>query len=103
MEKLSAILLSTLLLVPSPAFASPYQFGRTGGSYEQCDRYKYTERYMPGYYNQYGNYVGGYVKTDRIKVPCNSLASLISNKSGGKSSAVTSVVLPILVNILQSR
>ena len=101
MEKLSAILLSTLLLVPSPAFAVP--FGRTGGSYEQCDRYRYTERYIPGYYNQYGNYVGGYVKTDSVKVPCNSFASLIPNRGGGKSSAVTSVVLPLLVNILQTR
>ena len=101
MEKLSAILLSTLLLVPSPAFAVP--FGRTGGSYEQCDRYKYTERYMPGYYNQHGNYVGGYVKTDRIKVPCNSFASMIPNSGGRNSSAVTSVVLPLIVNLLQNR
>ena len=59
MEKLSAILLSTLLLAPSPAFAVP--FGRTGGTFEQCDRNRYTERYIPGYYNKYGQYVGGYV------------------------------------------
>ena len=101
MEKLSAILLSTLLLVPSPAFAVP--FGRTGGSYEQCDRYRYTERYIPGYYNQYGNYVGGYVKTDSVKVPCNSFASIIPNSGGRNSSAVTSVVLPLIVNLLQNR
>ena len=101
MEKLSAILLSTLLLVPSPAFA--YPCGRTGGSFEQCDRYRYTERYIPGYYNQYGNYVGGYVKTDSVKVPCNSFASMIPNSGGRNSSAVTSVVLPLIVNLLQNR
>ena len=101
MEKLSAILLSTLLLVPSPAFS--YPFGRTGGSFEQCDRYRYTERYIPGYYNQYGNYVGGYVKTDSVKVPCNSFASIIPNSGGRNSSAVTSVVLPLIVNLLQNR
>ena len=98
MEKLSAILLSTLLLVPSPAFAVP--FWRTGGAYEQCDRYRYTERYMPGYYNKHGQYVGGYVKRNRVKVPCNSFASMIPNSGGRNSSAVTSVVLPLIVTSL---
>ena len=101
MEKLSAILLSTLLLVPSPAFALP--FGRTGGAYEQCDRYRYTERYMPGYYNKHGQYVGGYVKRNRVKVPCNSFASMMPNQGRGNSSTVTSVVLPLIVNLLQNR
>ena len=101
MEKLSAILLSTLLLVPSPAFAVP--FGRTGGAYEQCDRYRYTEKYMPGYYNKHGQYVGGYVKTNKVKVPCNNFASLVPNQGGRNGSAVTSIVLPLLVNILQNR
>ena len=101
MEKLSAILLSTLLLAPSPAFAFPY--GRTSGSFEQCDRYKYTERYIPGYYNKHGQYVGGYVKTDSVKVPCNNFASLMPNQGGGNSAAVTSIVLPLLVNLLQNR
>ena len=101
MEKLSAILLSTLLLAPSPAFAFPY--GRTSVSFEQCDRYKYTERYIPGYYNKHGQYVGGYVKTDSVKVPCNNFASLVPNQGGGNSSAVTSIVLPLIVNLLQNR
>ena len=101
MEKLSAILLTTLMLVPSPALA--YPLGRTGGSYEQCDRYRYTERYMPGYYNKHGQYVGGYVKTNKGKVTCNSFASMIPNSGGRNSSAVTSVVLPLIVNLLQNR
>ena len=101
MEKLSTILLSILLLVPSPALA--YPFGRTSGSYEQCDRYRYTERYIPGYYNQYGNYVGGYVKTNKVKIPCNSFASMVPNQSRGNSSTVTSLVLPLIVNLLQNR
>ena len=85
MEKLSAILLSTLLLAPSPALAFPY--GRTSGSFEQCDRYKYTERYIPGYYNKHGQYVGGYVKTEKVNVGCNRTAS--------------SVVVPLIVNLLK--
>ena len=101
MEKLSAILLSTLLLAPSPALAFP--FGRTSGSFEQCDRYRYTERYVPGYYNQYGNYIGGYVKTDKVKVPCNNFASMLPNQGRGNSATVTSVVLPLIVNLLQNR
>ena len=101
MEKLSAILLSTLLLVPSPAFS--YPFGRTGGTFEQCNRYRYNERYVPGYYNNYGQYVGGYVKTDNVKVPCNNFASVIPNQGGGNTSTVTSIVLPLLVNLLQNR
>ena len=98
MEKLSAILLTTLMLVPSPALA--YPLGRTGGSYEQCDRYRYTERYVPGYFNNSGNYIGGYVKTDRIKVPCNNFSSFIPNGNRNATS-VTSIILPLLVNLLQ--
>jgi hypothetical protein len=101
MEKLSAILLSTLLLAPSPALAFPY--GRTSGTFEQCNRNRYTERYIPGYYNKHGQYVGGYVKTDSVKVPCNNFASLMPNQGGGNSAAVTSIVLPLLVNLLQNR
>ena len=46
--KLKAVLLLTLLLAPLPASA----------------------QYIPGYYNRYGQYVGGYVKNNRRRVPC---------------------------------
>ena len=63
--KLSAVLLSTLLFTPVAAFA--------GGStrvYEESHCYRNTEEYVPGYYNKHGQYVGGYVKHDREKIPC---------------------------------
>ena len=34
--------------------------------------YVNTEEYVPGYYNSYGNYVGGYVRRNRNRVPCNT-------------------------------
>ena len=80
----AVLLLSTLFFAPSVE-ASP--FGRTGGSYEQCSRYKYNERYVPGYYNKHGQYVGGYVKTEKVNVGCNRSAS--------------SVVVPLIVNLLK--
>ena len=35
--------------------------------------YRYTEEYVPGYYNKHGRYVGGYVKSRKKKVPCWSI------------------------------
>jgi len=62
--KLKAVLLSTLLLAPLPAFAD---YRRV---YQESYCYENVEEYVPGYYNRYGQYVGGYVKTDRRRVPC---------------------------------
>jgi hypothetical protein len=78
------LLLSAFLFAPS---AQAFPFGRTGGSYEQCSRYKYNERYVPGYYNKHGQYVGGYVKTEKVNVGCNRSAS--------------NVFVPLIVNFLQ--
>ena len=83
--KLPAVLLLSTLFFPPSVEAFP--FGRTGGSYEQCSRYKYNERYIPGYYNKHGQYVGGYVKTEKVNVGCNRSAS--------------SVVVPLIVNLLK--
>ena len=80
----AVLLLSTLFFAPS---VEAVPFGRTGGSYEQCSRYKYNERYIPGYYNKHGQYVGGYVKTEKVNVGCNRSAS--------------SVVVPLIVNLLK--
>ena len=63
----AVLLLSTLFFAPS---VEAFPFGRTGGSYEQCSRHRYNERYVPGYYNKHGQYVGGYVKTEKVNVGC---------------------------------
>jgi len=62
--KLPAILLTALMIAPLPAFAGHRRV------YEESYCYRNTEQYVPGYYNRYGQYVGGYVKTKRKRVPC---------------------------------
>ena len=62
--KLKAVLLLTLLLAPLPASA---QYARV---YQESYCYENVEEYIPGYYNRYGQYVGGYVKNNRRRVPC---------------------------------
>lgn len=73
--KLSAAIAIALIGVTSaPAFAGgPRIFrGRTNTYHEEfC--YRYTEEYVPGYYNKHGRYVGGYVKSRKKKVPCWSI------------------------------
>ena len=80
----AVLLLSTLFFAPS---VEAFPFGRTGGSYDQCSRHRYNERYIPGYYNKHGQYVGGYVKTEKVNVGCNRSASRM--------------VVPLIVNLLQ--
>lgn len=36
--------------------------------YQTCT--KYRETYVPGYYDSYGNYIAGSVRTQAYKVPC---------------------------------
>ena len=67
--KLSAVLLA-LLLLPTPAIAGGPVFRGHRQTHYESYCYKNTEEYIPGYYNKYGQYVGGYVKTNRKKVPC---------------------------------
>ena len=61
--KLQAVLLSALLLSPTAALSQQRV-------YTESYCYENTEEYIPGYYNYNGQYVGGYVKTDRKRVPC---------------------------------
>jgi hypothetical protein len=66
--KLSAVLLSTLFL-STPAFAGGPRVGHRQTHFEEyC--YKNVEKYIPGYYNEFGQYVGGYVKNKRERVRC---------------------------------
>ena len=60
---LKAVLLSTLLLLPTSALAEQRV-------YRESYCYENTEEYVPGYYNSYGQYIGGYVKSDRRKITC---------------------------------
>ena len=64
--KLSAVLLSSLLIAPLPAFASHKRV------FTESYCYRNTERYIPGYVDNTGKYVSGYVKKRRVKVPCYS-------------------------------
>jgi hypothetical protein len=63
-------LLATLALIgmtATPALAGPH--GHRSVHYEEyC--YKNVERYVPGYYNKHGQWVGGYVDSERKRVPC---------------------------------
>jgi len=66
--KLQAVLLSALFL-STPAFAGGPRVGHRQTHFEEyC--YKNVEKYIPGYYNEFGQYVGGYVKNRRERVRC---------------------------------
>ena len=93
----SLLLISTLIFAPS---VNSMPFGRTGGSFEQCNRYKYNERYVPGYYNKHGQYVGGFVKTTKVNLPCIS-DSFRANNRGNNNTNAASVVLPLVFSLLQ--
>ena len=95
--KFSLILISALLFAPS---VNAMPFGRTGGSFEQCNRYKYNERYVPGYYNKHGQYVGGFVKTTKVNLPCIS-DSFRANNRGNNNTNAAGVVLPLVFSLLQ--
>ena len=69
--KLKAILLSTLLLFPVSAVAQQRV-------YTESYCYENTEEYIPGYYNSYGRYVSGYVRTNRESVPCSDNGSYVT-------------------------
>ena len=61
------------LLIPF-TFATPSQAQQVN-VYGENYCYVNTEQYVPGYYNNYGNYVSGYVKKRRTQVPCNENAN----------------------------
>ena len=60
---------STPALAGGPAIGSLHRHRHQTVHYEEyC--YKNVERYVPGYVNKHGQWVGGYVRTKRKKVPC---------------------------------
>ena len=60
--KLPLILLSSLLVLPTPVVA------QNATVYGEC--YKNVEEYLPGYYTSDGTYVSGQVRTNREPVFC---------------------------------
>ena len=72
MKLLATIALIGLTATPALAGGPRVRFRQT--HYEgYC--YKNVEKYIPGYYNKHGQWVGGYVDTDRKRVPCYSAGS----------------------------
>jgi len=64
-------LAALLLFSALPADAKPGRLQRIHRQthYEEyC--YKNVEKYIPGYYNKHGQWVGGYVDSERKRVPC---------------------------------
>ena len=67
MKLLATIALIGLTATPALAGGPRVRFRQT--HYEgYC--YKNVEKYIPGYYNKHGQWVGGYVDTERKRVPC---------------------------------
>ena len=60
--------LALIGMTSTPAFAG-HVYGQKNVHYEEkC--YKNVERYIPGYYDDFGNWKVGRVKTTRKRVPC---------------------------------
>ena len=61
--------LLTLSLILPFVFVAPTQAQQVN-VYGESYCYTNIEQYVPGYYDAYGNYVGGYVNRTRNRVPC---------------------------------
>ena len=61
--------LFTLSLILPFVFVAPTQAQQVN-VYAESYCYTNIEHYVPGYYDAYGNYVGGYVNSTRNRVPC---------------------------------
>jgi len=68
MKFIAAIALIGMTSTPAIAGGPVYRGHRSVHYEEHC--YKNVERYMPGYINKHGQWVGGYVKHRRKRVPC---------------------------------
>ena len=65
-----------LFLLPLVAslFSVPVQAQQVT-EFDVCTRVR--EVYVPGYYDSYGNFVSGSVRSERYKVPCGSTAAVV--------------------------
>ena len=68
MKFIAAIALIGMTSTPALAGGPVYRGHRSVHYEEYC--YKNVEKYMPGYINKHGQWVGGYVKHRRERVRC---------------------------------
>ena len=61
---------ATPALAGGPAIGSLHRHGRHRTVHYEEYCYKNVEKYIPGYYNKHGQWVGGYVDSERKRVPC---------------------------------
>ena len=62
------------LVAPISVGATPVNF------FEQCNAYRYTERYQSGYYDNAGNYVQGRVKVSTQEIPCHTGVNIFQHQ-----------------------
>ena len=55
---------------------------------------------IPHYYNKHGQYVGGFVKTTKVNLPC-IIDTFRANNSNRNNTNAASVVLPLVFSLLQ--
>lgn len=65
MKKLSLFLIPFLISLPVGA--------QQVNVFDECKRYIIEEEYIPGYYTNTGDYVGGRIRKNRKQVPCNGI------------------------------
>ena len=82
---LKAVLVATLIFTPIPVFAQQTNI------YQTCTNYQ--ENYSPGYYDRYGNYVQGNVRTQQYNVNCQNQTYYRPN--GGGAVYASPVTEPI--------
>ena len=74
MKLLAAIALIGLTATPAlaggPAIGSLHRHSRHRTVHYEEYCYKNVEKYIPGYYNKHGQWVGGYVDSERKRVSC---------------------------------
>ena len=74
MKLLAAIALIGMTATPAlaggPAIGSLHRYSRHRTVHYEEYCYKNVEKYIPGYYNKHGQWVGGYVDSERKRVPC---------------------------------
>ena len=76
--KLKAFLLAGLIVSPTPVFA------QQTNTFQVCRQYQ--ENYVPGYYNNNGNYIQGGVQTTELTVNCQTgevYSSKVYSGNGG--------------------
>ena len=76
--KLKAFLLAGLIASPTPVFA------QQTNTFQVCRQYQ--ENYVPGYYNNNGNYIQGGVQTTELTVNCQTgevYSSKVYSGNGG--------------------